>query len=63
MLIIDETFQIIEMEVKSITDISDEVIRKFIMIYLSSNDVFHFGMTGDTRFKQLAEDVMKHRGE
>ena len=52
-----------EMEVKSITDVPNEIIHKSILVYLSSNDVLYFGMTGSKRFKQLAEDVMKERGE
>ena len=49
-------------EVKSITDVPNEVIQNFIMIHLSSKDVYSFGMTGIKRFKGIAEDVLEKRG-
>ena len=49
-------------KVKSITDLPNEVIEKYIMIYLSSNDVCSFGMTGINRFKIITESVLQKRG-
>jgi len=49
------------MEVKSITDIPNEIIQKYIMKHLSSNDVCSFGRTGVKRFKGMAEDVLEKR--
>ena len=51
-----------KMDVKSISDLPNEVIQKFILIHLSSNDVCSFGMTGK-RFKTIADDVIEKRSE
>ena len=51
------------MEVKSITDVPNEVIQKYIMMYLTSNDVCSFGRTGVKRFKEVAEDVLEKRSK
>ena len=48
-----------KMEVKSVTDVPNQVIQKFIMVHLSSHDVCSFGMTGTKRFKQIADDVLE----
>ena len=49
------------MAVKSIIDLPNEVIETFLTIYLSSNDVRSFGMIGNKRFKQMANDVLEKR--
>ena len=49
------------MDVKSISDLPNEVIEKFLMIYLSNNDVIAIGMTGIKRFKDLAHAVLEKR--
>jgi hypothetical protein len=51
------------MEVKSITDLPNEIIQKFIMVHLASTDVHSFSMTGVKRFKQIAEDELEKRRE
>ena len=48
-----------DMEAKSITDVPNEVIQKFIVIHLSSTDVCSFGLTGVIRFKQIAVIISK----
>ena len=49
------------MEVKSINDVPNEVIQKIVMKYLSNNDVRSFGMTGNKRFKVIADDELEKR--
>ena len=49
------------MEVKSIEDVPNELIQKFILVHLSSDDVNSFGMTGCRRFKVIADDVLDKR--
>jgi len=49
------------MEAKSFSDIPNEVIKKFIMVYLSDDDLWSFGSVGIERFKQMAEDVIEKR--
>ena len=49
------------MDIKSIIDLPNEVIEKFLMVFLSSNDVCSFGMTGIKRFKEIAEAVLEKR--
>ena len=51
------------MSVKSIIDLPNEIIEKFLMVYLSSNDVCSFGMTGVKYFKQIAENVLENRSK
>ncbi len=51
----------IELEVKSINDVPNEVIQKNIMAYLSNDDVISFGKTGNKRFKVIADDELEKR--
>ena len=51
-----------KIEVKSITDVPNEVIYKNIMVHLYSDDVCSFGLTCE-RFKAVAEDVLEKRGK
>jgi hypothetical protein len=51
------------MDLKSIIDLPNEVIEKMLRIYLSSTDVFSFGITGAKRFKDLADAVLKKRSK
>ena len=46
---------------KSIADVPNEVIQKFILVHLSSADVRAFGMTGCKRFKVISDDVLDKR--
>jgi hypothetical protein len=46
---------------KSIIDVPNEVIQKFILVHLSSADVSAFGMTGCQRFRLIADDVIDKR--
>ena len=51
-----------EMEAKSITDVPNEIIQKFIAVHLSNSDVCSFGRTGIPRFEELAQDIIEKRG-
>ena len=51
----------IELEVKSINDVPNEVIQKNIMAYLSNDDISSFGSTGSKRFKVIADDELEKR--
>ena len=51
------------MDVKSIDDLPNEVIEKFLMIYLSNNDVTAIGMIGIKRIKELADRVLEKRSK
>ena len=51
------------MDIKSIIDLPNEVIEKFLMVYLPSNDVSSLGMIGIKRFKELSEVVLEKRGK
>ena len=51
----------IELEVKSINDLPNEVILKNIMTYLSNDDIRSFGRTGSKRFKVIADDELEKR--
>ena len=46
---------------KSIIDVPNEVIQKFILVHLSCPDVRSFGMAGCKRFKVIADDVLGKR--
>ena len=46
---------------KSISDVPNEVIQKFILVHLSCTDLRSFGMTGCKRFKVIADDVLGKR--
>jgi hypothetical protein len=43
------------METKSITDLPNEVIEKYIMVYLDFNALCSIGSIGIERFNQMAE--------
>ena len=49
------------MKAKCFTDIPNEVIEKFIMVYLSVNDLRSFGCVGIERVKEMAENVFEKR--
>ena len=51
------------MSAKSIIDLPNEIIEKLLTVYLSSNDVCSFGMTGVKHFKQIAENVLENRSK
>ena len=51
----------VEMEVKSIHDVPNEIIQKFILVHLSSDDVRCFGKAGCIRFMLIANDVLEKR--
>ena len=51
------------MDVTSINDLPNEIIENFLMIYLSPNDVFSFGMTGTKRFKEIADITLEKRSK
>jgi hypothetical protein len=51
------------MEAKSIADVPNEVIEKFIMVHLCYNDLLSFGSIGIPRIKQIAENVIEKRRE
>ena len=50
-----------ELEVTCIKDLPNEVIQKNIMKYLSNYDIRSFGMTGNKRFKVIADDELEKR--
>ena len=45
--------------VKSITDLPNEVVEKILADFLSWSDACSFGKTGNTRFKQITESVLE----
>ena len=49
------------MDIKSLENLPNEIIIKNVLIHLSSKDVLSFGMTGNDRFKELSEKVIKKR--
>ena len=49
------------MEIKSLENLPNEIIIKNVLVHLSSKDVLSFGMTGNYRFKELTEKVIKKR--
>ena len=49
------------MDIKSLENLPNEIIIKNVLVHLSSKDVLSFGMTGNDRFKELAENVIKKR--
>ena len=49
------------MDIKSLENLPNEIIIKNVLVHLSSKDVLSFGMTGNYRFKELAEKVIKKR--
>ena len=51
------------MSAHSITSLPTEVIEKYLLVYLSNNDVYSFGMVGDKRFKQISSNVLENRGK
>ena len=55
-------FDTVYMGTKDINDLPNEVIEKFVLIYLSSKDVDSFGLTGSQRFKRIANSCLQKRG-
>ena len=49
------------MDIKSLENLPNEIIIKNVLVHLSSKDVLSFGMTGNDRFKELSEKVIKKR--
>ena len=49
------------MDIKSLENLPNEIIIKNVLVHLSSKDVLSFGMTGNDRFKELVEKVIKKR--
>ena len=49
------------MDIKSLENLPNEIIIKNVLVHLSSKDVLSFGMTGNYRFEELAEKVIKKR--
>ena len=52
----------LDINTKSITDLSNEVIEKSLLIYVSSADVKSFGNT-NRRFQAIANRVLESRGK
>ena len=52
-----------DVNAKSIIDLPTEVIEKYLLIYLSNSDVGSFGNTGNKRFQQIANLVLRKRGK
>ena len=50
-------------ENKQIMDLPNELIEKYVLVYLSSKDVQSVGMAGNARFKKVAENVLKRRSK
>ena len=51
------------MDIKSLENLPNEIIIKNVLVHLSSKDVLSFGMTGNYRFKELTEKVIKKRSK
>ena len=51
------------MSTKHITHLPTEVIEKYLLVYLSNNDVYLFGMSGDKRFKEICAQFLQKRGK
>ena len=49
------------MDVKTIYNLPNEIIVKNVLVYLSCKDILSFGMSGNRRFIQLAQMVVKQR--
>ncbi len=49
------------MELRSIIDLPNEIIEKNVLAYLSSKDVQAFAMSGNSRFGQIANNVIDQR--
>ena len=50
-------------ESKQIMDLPNELIEKYVLVYLSSKDVQSVGKAGNARFKKVAENVLKRRSK
>ena len=49
------------MEVKTIYNLPNEIIVTNVLVYLSCKDILSFGMSGNHRFIQLAQMVVRQR--
>ena len=47
------------MDIKSLENLPNEIIIKNVLVHLSSKEVLSFGRTGNDRFKELTENVIK----
>ena len=47
------------MDSKSIVDLPNQVIEGILFVFLSRKDIKAFGMTGNKRFKEIAEEALR----
>ena len=48
---------------KYFMDLPSEIIEMGILVYLNAKEVQAFGMTGNARFKHIADNVVERRRE
>ena len=48
---------------RSITDLPNEIIEKYILSHLSSKDAQAFGMSGNHRFEEIKNNVIDERSK
>ena len=46
-----------------IADLPSEVIEKYLLIYLSNDDIRSFSKTGNKRFEKISKTVLDKRGK
>ena len=47
------------MHTKSLVDLPNEVIEKYLLVYLSNSDIRAFSKTGNKRFERISERVLE----